>query len=85
MKQVEAQLLVKDADIETLETHHRVSIKAYDQKVKLLEYEHKSEQLGVQQGGEESVLNEVQEHEAAVIEMSRVCHSPYDLTTYSSL
>uniref|UniRef100_A0A0G4GAS2 Growth arrest-specific protein 8 domain-containing protein n=1 Tax=Chromera velia CCMP2878 TaxID=1169474 RepID=A0A0G4GAS2_9ALVE len=71
VKQLEAKLLLKDNDIETLEKHHRVSIKAYEQKVKLLEYEHRAEQVAIQQAGEETVQHESQEHEHSVIDMTK--------------
>merc|ERR1719183_2516176 len=58
VKQIEAELLNMDRQMEMLERDHRVHIKVHEQKVQNLEYEHKNSKRQVLQDGEMSIQTE---------------------------
>eukprot|EP00971_Amphidinium_carterae_P020713 408274-Amphidinium_carterae.1 len=62
VKQIEAELLNMDRQMEMLERDHRVHIKVHEQKVQNLEYEHKNSRKQVQLDGEMSVQKEKELH-----------------------
>jgi len=49
VKQIEAELLNKDRQMEMMERDHRVHIKVHEQKVQNLEYGHRNDRRQVQQ------------------------------------
>merc|ERR1719506_3213335 len=71
VKQIEAELLNKDRQMEMLERDHRVHIKVHEQKVQNLEYEHKNGRRQVQTEGEINIHNEVEVHGNRVVDMSK--------------
>merc|ERR1712093_102920 len=62
VKQIEAELLNKDRQMEMMERDHRVHIKVHEQKVQNLEYGHRNDRRQVQQEGEMSIQQECQGH-----------------------
>merc|ERR1740121_2998612 len=62
VKQIEAELLNMDRQMEILERDHRVHIKVHEQKVQNLEYEHKESRRQVTEGGEMSIQKEREMH-----------------------
>merc|ERR1719230_1286903 len=71
VKQIEAELLDMDQQMERLERDHRVHIKVHEQKVQNLEYEHKESRRQVNQGGESSIQKEREEHGDRVLGQNR--------------
>jgi len=71
VKQIEAELLDMDQQMERLERDHRVHIKVHEQKVQNLEYEHKESRRQVNQGGDSSIFKEREEHGDRVLNMNR--------------
>jgi len=69
VKQLEAELLNKDRQMETMEKDHRVNIKVYEQKVQNLEYEHKNNRSEVQDEGERAIQDELSQHSKHVSKM----------------
>jgi len=72
VKQIEAELLNKDRQMESMERDHRVHIKVHEQKVQNLEYEHKNNRRLVQQDGEQSIQEERETHSDQVANMNSV-------------
>jgi len=62
VKQIEAELLNMDRQMEMLERDHRVHIKVHEQKVQHLEYEHRNSKRQVSQEGEMSIQKEKEMH-----------------------
>lgn len=71
VKQIEAELLNMDRQMEMLERDHRVHIKVHEQKVQNLEYEHKNSKLQVTQEGEMGIQKERDIHTDNVVRMNR--------------
>lgn len=71
VKQIEAELLNMDRQMEMLERDHRVHIKVHEQKVQNLEYEHKNGKRQVTQEGEMSIQKERDIHTDNVVRMNR--------------
>lgn len=71
VKQIEAELLSMDRQMEMLERDHRVHIKVHEQKVQNLAYEHRNARRQVQQGGEMSIQKERDTHAERVLAMSQ--------------
>merc|ERR1719201_2857591 len=70
VKQIEAELLSMDRQMEMLERDHRVHIKVHEQKVQNLEYEHKNQRREVQREGEGSIQDERKMHNDTVADMN---------------
>jgi hypothetical protein len=62
VREVEAELLNMDRQMEMLERDHRVHIKVHEQKVQNLEYEHKESRRQVQSMGESAIEDEREVH-----------------------
>mmetsp|Transcript_121896 Transcript_121896/g.191300 ORF Transcript_121896/g.191300 Transcript_121896/m.191300 type:complete len:476 (-) Transcript_121896:217-1644(-) len=71
VKQIEAELLNMDRQMEMLERDHRVHIKVHEQKVQNLEYEHKNSKRHVTQDGEMAIQSERDIHTDSVVQMNR--------------
>merc|ERR1712050_292767 len=71
VKQIEAELLNMDRQMEMLERDHRVHIKVHEQKVQNLEYEHKNSKHQVTQEGDMSIQKEREMHTDNVVRMNR--------------
>jgi len=71
VKQIEAELLNMDRQMEMLERDHRVHIKVHEQKVQNLEYEHKNSKRQVTQEGDMGVQKERDIHTDNVVRMNR--------------
>merc|ERR1711985_150951 len=71
VKQIEAELLNKDRQMEMMERDHRVHIKVHEQKVQNLEYEHKNSKRTVTQEGEMGIQKEKDIHADRVIQMNK--------------
>merc|ERR1712072_1570497 len=71
VKQIEAELLNMDRQMEMLERDHRVHIKVHEQKVQNLEYEHKNSKRQVTQEGDMGVQKEKDIHTENVVRMNR--------------
>mmetsp|Transcript_17951 Transcript_17951/g.41883 ORF Transcript_17951/g.41883 Transcript_17951/m.41883 type:complete len:478 (+) Transcript_17951:71-1504(+) len=71
VKQIEAELLNMDRQMEMLERDHRVHIKVHEQKVQNLEYEHKNSRKQVQLDGEMSVQKERELHAESGMNMNK--------------
>mmetsp|Transcript_16237 Transcript_16237/g.35152 ORF Transcript_16237/g.35152 Transcript_16237/m.35152 type:complete len:476 (-) Transcript_16237:425-1852(-) len=71
VKQIEAELLDMDRQMETLERDHRVHIRVHEQKVQNLEYEHKESRRQVNESGTFAIQREREEHADRVLNMNR--------------
>lgn len=71
VKQIEAELLNMDRQMEMLERDHRVHIKVHEQKVQNLEYEHKNSKRQVTQEGDMGIQKERDIHTDNVVRMNR--------------
>eukprot|EP00747_Dinoflagellata_sp_TGD_P162034 gnl/TRDRNA2_/TRDRNA2_179186_c0_seq1.p1 gnl/TRDRNA2_/TRDRNA2_179186_c0~~gnl/TRDRNA2_/TRDRNA2_179186_c0_seq1.p1 ORF type:complete len:477 (+),score=175.95 gnl/TRDRNA2_/TRDRNA2_179186_c0_seq1:130-1560(+) len=71
VKQIEAELLSMDRQMEMLERDHRVHIKVHEQKVQSLEYEHKNSKRQVGQEGDMSIQKERELHADHVVSMDK--------------
>lgn len=71
VKQIDAELLNMDRQMEMLERDHRVHIKVHEQKVQNLEYEHKESRRQVSKAGEMSVFSEREHHNELVLGMNK--------------
>lgn len=71
VKQIEAELLNMDRQMEMLERDHRVHIKVHEQKVQNLEYEHKNSKRQVNQEGDMGIQKERDIHTDRVIHMNK--------------
>jgi len=71
VKQIEAELLNMDRQMEMLERDHRVHIKVHEQKVQNLEYEHKNSKRQVIQEGDMGIQKERDIHTDNVVNMNR--------------
>jgi len=71
VKQIEAELLNMDRQMEMLERDHRVHIKVHEQKVQNLEYEHKNSKRQVGQEGDMGIQKERDIHTDNVVRMNR--------------
>jgi len=71
VRQIEAELLKMDREMETLERDHRVHIKVHEQKVQNLEYEHKNSRKQVGADGEKSVEREREKHTEKILAMNK--------------
>merc|ERR1719502_1409726 len=71
VKQIEAELLNMDRQMEMLERDHRVHIKVHEQKVQNLEYEHKNSKRQVGQEGEMGIQKERDIHTDNVVRMNK--------------
>jgi len=71
VKQIEAELLNMDRQMEMLERDHRVHIKVHEQKVQNLEYEHKNGKRQVNQEGHMDIQKERDIHTDNVVRMNR--------------
>ena len=66
MRELELAILSKDREMELLAENHRVDVKAHQQKVKALEYEHSLGMKKVESGEAESRAAEAQLHSRKV-------------------
>merc|ERR1711881_277653 len=71
VKQIEAELLNKDRQMEMMERDHRVHIKVHEQKVQNLEYGHKNSKRQVTQEGDMGIQKERDIHTDSVVRMNR--------------
>merc|ERR1711939_454379 len=71
VKQIEAELLNMDRQMEMLERDHRVHIKVHEQEVQNLEYEHKNSKRQVTQEGDMGIQKERDIHTENVMRMNR--------------
>jgi len=71
VKQIEAELLNKDRQMEMMERDHRVHIKVHEQKVQNLEYGHRNDRRQVQQEGEMSIQQECEAHGTHLVDMGQ--------------
>jgi len=71
VKQIDADLLNMDRQMEMLERDHRVHIKVHEQKVQNLEYEHKNSKRTVTQEGDMGIQKERDIHTDNVMRMNR--------------
>jgi len=71
VKQIEAELLNMDRQMEMLERDHRVHIKVHEQKVQNLEYDHKNSRRQVQEEGFGGIKKERAMHADRVIQMNK--------------
>lgn len=71
VKQIEAELLNMDRQMEMLERDHRVHIKVHEQRVQNLEYEHKNAKGQVKNGGDMSIQQEREMHKDRVLQMNK--------------
>merc|ERR1712060_10226 len=71
VKQIDAELLNMDRQMEMLQRDHNVHIKVHEQRVQNLEYEHKESRQQVSLGGENSIQKEREEHADRVMNMSK--------------
>jgi len=71
VKQIEAELLNMDRQMEMLERDHRVHIKVHEQRVQNLEYEHKNAKGQVKAGGDMSIQQEREMHKDRVLQMNK--------------
>merc|ERR1719159_466774 len=71
VKQIEAELLNMDRQMEMLERDHRVHIKVHEQKVQNLEYEHKNSKRQVIQEGDMGIQKERDIHTDMVVMMNK--------------
>lgn len=71
VKQIEAELLNMDKQMEILERDHRVLIKVYEQKVQNREYEHKETKRQVHDGGAMDLQKEREVHSEHVLAMNK--------------
>merc|ERR1711912_101297 len=71
VKQIEAELLNMDRQMEMLERDPRVHIKVHEQKVQNLEYEHKNSKRTVTQEGDMGIQKERDIHTDNVMRMNR--------------
>lgn len=61
VKELDLEIMAKDREMEAMEENHQVEIKVYIQKVKHLEYEHKTNSKKVKKDGEVAQLQESDE------------------------
>lgn len=61
VKELDLEIMAKDREMEAMEENHQVEIKVYIQKVKHLEYEHKTNAKKVKKDGEVAQLQETEE------------------------
>jgi hypothetical protein len=61
VKQLDLEIMAKDREMEAMEENHQVEIKVYIQKVKHLEYEHKTQGKKVKGDGDAAKLREADE------------------------
>eukprot|EP00928_Gymnodinium_smaydae_P082643 TRINITY_DN65964_c0_g1_i1.p1 TRINITY_DN65964_c0_g1~~TRINITY_DN65964_c0_g1_i1.p1 ORF type:complete len:475 (-),score=170.36 TRINITY_DN65964_c0_g1_i1:33-1457(-) len=71
VKQIEAELLRMDRQMEILERDHRVHIKVHEQKVQNLEYEQKTSRRQVAANGDMAIQNEREMHSERVLNMNK--------------
>lgn len=71
VRQIEAELLDMDRQMEMLERDHRVHIKVHEQKVQNLEYEHKESRRQVTEKGERGIQEEREDHSERVYNMNQ--------------
>ena len=71
MKEVEAEVLAKDREMELMEDNHRVEVRVYLQKVKHLEYEHTNNAKNIGVEGEQLTKEEKEQHEARAEELKK--------------
>merc|ERR1711959_668731 len=71
VKQIEAELLNKDRQMEMMDRDHRVHIKVHEQKVQNLEYEHRNSKRQVTQEGDMGIQKERDIHTDNVVRMNR--------------
>jgi len=71
VKQIDAELLNMDRQMEMLERDHRVHIKVHEQKVQNLEYEHKNSKRQVTQEGDMGIQKERDIHTDNVVLMNK--------------
>eukprot|EP00933_Yihiella_yeosuensis_P027197 TRINITY_DN2109_c0_g2_i1.p1 TRINITY_DN2109_c0_g2~~TRINITY_DN2109_c0_g2_i1.p1 ORF type:complete len:476 (+),score=139.97 TRINITY_DN2109_c0_g2_i1:86-1513(+) len=71
VKQIDAELLNMDRQMEMLERDHRVHIKVHEQKVQNLEYEHQQIKRQVDDGGDMDLQREREMHASQVNIMSQ--------------
>merc|ERR1711862_726940 len=71
VKQIEAELLNMDRQMEMLERDHRVHIKVHEQKVQNLEYDHKNSRRQVQEEGLGGIKRERAMHADRVIQFNK--------------
>ena len=61
VKELDLEIMAKDREMESMEENHQVEIKVYIQKVKHLEYEHRTNSKKVKKDGEAAKLREADE------------------------
>jgi len=71
VKEVEAEVLAKDREMELMEDNHRVEVRVYLQKVKHLEYEHTNNAKNIGVEGEQLTKEEKEQHEARAEELKK--------------
>merc|ERR1712087_627004 len=71
VKQIDAELLDMDKQMEMLLRDHRVHIKVHEQKVQNLEYEHKESRRQVNHGGDMAIQKEREMHSEHGMNMNK--------------